>query len=297
MVTPLFFASLSLFCYISSPVTDMRQQPKLESEIVSQAYFSEEVKPLEEAGEWIKIETIMDHYQGWIQKSALFQRERAFLSHPSAVVAKVIRCAAHLYAVQETIYGPILTLPFDSKLEVLKTGESDSRWIKVSLVDDREAYVQRGDVSLNQILLNRHQICTLSMQFLGLPYTWGGRSSFGYDCSGFVQMLYRQMGVALPRDAKDQIGWSGLTEIPLEQAMAGDLIFFGRAEDDIRHVGMSLGDDRFVHATVAENAPYIRVSRLSTPEWSRSGRFLYRVARTLKQIREPGHDRAKPGCG
>lgn len=279
----LLLASLTLLNYVSAPVTDMREHPKQDSEIVSQAYFSEQVHIVTESDDWVKIETVADHYQGWTLKKALCQRPDSFLSNP-ANIAKVNRRAAHFYELQDTVYGPALTLPFDSQLEVLEgKPESDSRWLKVGLVDGRQGYMQRGDVSFNQTLLNVDQICSLSLQFLGLPYTWGGRSSFGYDCSGFVQMLYRQMGIYLPRDSKDQIRWEGFNATPLENLTAGDLIFFGLAEDKIRHVGLYLGDDKFIHATVAENAPYIHISSISAPDWNGSGRLAYRAARTLKK--------------
>lgn len=287
-MTPLLVASLVSFFYVTSPVTDMREQPKPDAEIVSQAYYSEGVNILEEANDWVKIETTADHYQGWTQKNALCQRQDPFLANPTAVPVKVKRCAAHLYNVQDTIFGPIITLPFDSKLEVLEPKEeSNSRWIKVSLVDGRVGYIQRGDVTFNQTPLTRAQMCALSKQFLGLPYTWGGRSSFGYDCSGYAQMLYRQMGIAIPRDSKDQLKWEGFTPIAVESLLPGDLVYFGLTEDKIRHVGLYLGNDQFIHSTVAENAPYVRISRLSEPEWNGSGRFAFRAARTLMG---PKHD-------
>lgn len=284
MINQLCLASLSLFTYVCSPVVNMREMPKQDAEIVSQAYFAEEVTILEEAQDWVKIETAIDQYPGWVQKNSLCQKPDSFFANNAKLIAKVNRLAAHLYHVQDTIYGPILTLPFDSKLEVLEPTEpeSNSRWIKVALVDGREAYIQRGDVTFNQSPLTIDQICSLSTQFLGLPYTWGGRSSFGYDCSGFVQMLYRQTGHHLPRDSKDQMRWEGFTAIPLEQLHRGDLIFFGLAEDKIRHVSLYLGNNLFIHSTVAENAPYIHISDLKDPEWNGSGRFVYRTARRLK---------------
>ncbi len=285
MIYSLIYATLPLFYYINSPVTNMREQPKQEAEIVSQAYYSERVIPIQEEDGWINIEMFVDHYHGWVPKNTLYQREEELLSSPSAVSIRINRCAAHVYHVPDTVYGPILTLPFDSRLEVLEPkNESDnSRWIKVLLVDGREAYIQRGDITFNQKTLNREQMCALSLRFLDLPYTWGGRSSFGYDCSGFAQMLYSQMKIFIPRDSKDQIKWQGFDSIPLENLAPGDLIFFGLAEDKIRHVGIYLGNAQFIHATVAENAPYIHISRLSEPEWNGSGRFMYRAARTLKR--------------
>lgn len=281
-MTSLLMASVSLFYYTASPVIEMRELPKQDSEIVSQSYYSEEVKIVEETDNFLKIETVIDHYQGWIKKDALCRRKDPFLTNPSTLIAKVNRCAAHLYGVQDTVYGPILTLPFDSRLEVIEQkNDPTSRWIKVLLVDGREGFIQRGDVTYDSTLLNRDQMCDLSLQFLGLPYTWGGRSSFGYDCSGFVQMLYRQMGIHLPRDSKDQMHFANFRSVAFDALEPSDLIFFGLSEDKIRHVGMYLGNDLFIHATVAENLPFIRMSCLTDPEWNGSGKFIYHTARTL----------------
>lgn len=283
MTLPLLIASM--FFYVNTPVIDMRELPNDNAEIVSQTYYTEQINILEETPEWLKIETVLDHYKGWIKNRGLCKRQAVFLSNPGSVAAKVNRCAAHLYGLEDTVYGPILTLPFDSRLEVIEPkGDSNSRWIKVALIDGREAFIQRGDVTLNtDFLLDKIKVCSLSLNFLNLPYTWGGRSSFGYDCSGFVQMLYRQMGLHLPRDTKDQIVWEKFKNIPIEDLSAGDLIFFGLDKDKIRHVGLYLGDQKFIHSTVAENAPFIHISSLTDPDWNGSGRFAYRAARTLAE--------------
>jgi hypothetical protein len=273
-----------LFCYINVPVVDMREHPESKAEIVSQAFFSEQVNLIEEHEDWVKIETIVDRYRGWVKKNVVHQRVDPFSQNPQDLAVKVNRLAAHLYAVQDTIYGPMLTLPFESRLAVLEPTDihSNSRWIKVQLPDAQQAYIQRGDVEFQSPVLDRSQISEWSFRFLGLPYTWGGRSSFGYDCSGFVQMLYRQMGYSLPRDSKDQAQWEGFTAISLSELRPGDLLFFGQSSDKIRHVGMFIGEDRFIHSTVAENAPYIHISRLSDPEWNGSGKWTFCTARTLR---------------
>lgn len=281
MACMVFIASLF---YIISPCTDIREAPKEESEITSQAYFSESVKILEESDGWAKIETVIDGYKGWTKRNAICKGSDTFFTDQSSVVVKVNRCIAHLFNCQDTVYGPILTLPFESKLKVIDPKEKDStsRWIKVSLPDGREGYIQRGDITFNFKPVTNDEMCKMSERFLNLPYTWGGRSSFGYDCTGFVQMLYRQRGIFLPRDSKDQMEYEGFREIEEKELKAGDLIFFGIAPDKICHAGMYLGNSSFIHATVAENQPWIRISSLSTSEWNGSGRFCFRAFRTLK---------------
>lgn len=272
---------LLAFVYVIAPAVAMFDEPKERAHICSQAYFSEEVHIVEDQGEWVKIRTDVDGYTGWIKKEALCERSTPFSPE---LKAKVKRLSAHLYDREDTEWGPLLTLPFESQLRVIEPLDVDSksRWLKVALPDDREMFIQRGDVELNPGVISLGEMCELSKQFLGLPYTWGGRSSSGYDCSGFMQMLYRQMGIFIPRDAKDQMKSPLFVETTEDQLKAGDLIFFGYDEARIRHVGMYLGDDQFIHAGVAENTPYIRIRPLSIPEWNGSGKFKYRAFRTLR---------------
>lgn len=286
MMTSILAAIPLLFVYTNVPVADMREEPTKDSLMASQTFFSEPVEIIEEKDGWVKIETSVDKYQGWADKKILAFREGEYLAGPDTVVARVNRLTAHLYDREDTMYGPVLSLPFESFLEVIEPkGESDSRWIEVSLPDGRHLFIQRGDVSLEVRALTIDGMCSFSHTFLGLPYTYGGRSSLGYDCSGFTQMLYRQMGVLLPRDSKDQINWSGFTSVPVEEMQAGDLIFFGLAEDKIRHVGLCLDSKTFIHANAGEEKlkPFITVSEISHPSWNGSGgRFVYRAVRRLK---------------
>lgn len=271
----------TLFTYINAPVTDMRAEPSSDSRVASQAYYSEPIEIVEEQPEWTLIQT-SDGYRGWAKKSAFYQSTQKYIDNPNALVAKINRCTAHVYGVNDTEFGPIKTLPFESRLEVLdQFNEPNGRWLKVRMLDGTIAYVQRGDITLNQQPLSRDDMIALSSFFLNLPYTWGGRSSFGYDCSGFVQMLYRQMGIAIPRDSRQQAAWEGFREVALEEMTPGDLVFFGVEAPKITHVGMYLGQGKFIHSAVLENKPYIHVSNLQDADWNGTGRLKNRVARTL----------------
>src|SRR5690606_7584044 len=132
----------------------------------------------------------------------------------------------------DTEYGPLITLPFGSKLQKIHT--PDVRWHEVLLPDERIAYIQKGDVEGEPF-----DLIPFTQKFLGLPYTWGGRSSFGYDCSGFIQMLFGPLGIPLPRDARQQIALGRETK----DLKPCDLIFWGISEKDIRHVGMFLENE------------------------------------------------------
>jgi gamma-D-glutamyl-L-lysine dipeptidyl-peptidase len=108
----------------------------------------------------------------------------------------------------------------------------------------------------------------LSRKFLGLPYTWGGTSSFGYDCSGFAQMLERRRGVMMPRDAQPQAEWSGVKAVTRQELQPGDLLYFGSSEKRITHTGVYLGGGQFINATTYET-PMVRIDNLDEPHWTR----------------------------
>jgi hypothetical protein len=202
-----------------------------------------------------------DGYRGWIS-GRIAERKDYQGTH------KIGRISAHIYPKADIKYGPMMSLPYGVEIVAEELGE---RWLKVLLPDGREGFVQRGDVVVEEL-----DIIALSKKFLGLPYTWGGRSSFGFDCSGFVQMLYGKLGLLLPRDAKDQILDTRLMAV--EEIKEKDLIFFGESEGKITHVGMSIGGGEFIHASVRENMPYLRISKLTDSVWA-SG---YRCARRKK---------------
>ena len=93
------------------------------------------------------------------------------------------------------------------------------------------------------------EIADFALQFVGNPYVWGGTSlTSGADCSGFVQSVYRNSGISLPRVAADQA--QAGTRVSLEQLQTGDLIFYADG-GAIYHVVLYLGNGQVVHASSA----------------------------------------------
>lgn len=103
-------------------------------------------------------------------------------------------------------------------------------------------------------------------RFLGLPYLWGGTSSFGYDCSGLTYSVYRMFGITLPRDAGDQAGHG--TAVQVQDLEPGDLVFFAFDGKAVDHVGIYAGHGMMV------DSPHTGAAIELVPLWG-GGRASY----------------------
>ena len=102
------------------------------------------------------------------------------------------------------------------------------------------------EISRSMMGGNRRLIAT-AMQYMGVPYVYGGSSPSGFDCSGFVQYVYRQSGIELPRTADIQFEVG--TPVSREELLPGDLVFFAGDYVNVSHVGIYLQDGEFIHAS------------------------------------------------
>ncbi len=107
-----------------------------------------------------------------------------------------------------------------------------------------------------------------AMNFLGVPYRRGGNSSeTGFDCSGFTRHIFESsLGLVLPRRADEQATTAGLLNIAREELKPGDLVFFNTMRRTFSHVGIYLGDNKFIHAP--RTGALVRVDDMQTSYWT-----------------------------
>ncbi|HVZ18643.1 MAG TPA: C40 family peptidase [Terriglobales bacterium] len=257
----------------AEPVINMYSEATTDAEVVSQAIYGttvEQITPKDNAQApdgWIYIKT-SDDYPGWVRRDQFLPLHDHDYAGPGKHVVTVTNRAANVYRETDvTKHAPVLVLPFETALE--ETVTEGSRWIKVRLVDGKEVWVQAGDVQERASRpLTIDETIALAKKFLGVTYTWGGRSSFGYDCSGFTQMLMRQHGVLMPRDADVQAAWSGVVAVERKDLKPGDLLFFGSSPSHITHTGMYIGNGQFIHDTTHSH-PMVQISTLDDQPWTK----------------------------
>jgi cell wall-associated NlpC family hydrolase len=97
----------------------------------------------------------------------------------------------------------------------------------------------------------------IAMQYLGVPYVWGGASPSGFDCSGLVMYVYAQVGISLPHYTVAQWDYPNAVSVPRGDLQPGDLVFFA----GLGHVGIYVGNGQFIHAP--HTGDVVRIDSLS----------------------------------
>ena len=172
--------------------------------------------------------------------------------------------------------SPVITLVAEG--EELEVVEQLDGWVKIML-DDEEAYVSADYVDIAKKLDRavtqteliygkgvsdvRVDLVNFAKQFLGNPYVWGGTSlTNGADCSGFVQSVFKNYGVSLPRTSSAQ-STTG-TKIGLSEAQPGDLVFYAK-NGRVNHVAIYIGNGQVIHASNARTGIKISNASYRTP--------------------------------
>jgi gamma-D-glutamyl-L-lysine dipeptidyl-peptidase len=209
------------------PVVPVRKKPDHRSELVSQVLFGETATILKNKSGWQRIKMDFDNYTGWIEYDPLhFIQMTGVKDHVTILAEPLIQIKMDHY--------PVL-LPAGSELPV------SHKQTNFTLSGHAFALTRMLDKPIIDA-------GTVALKFMHAPYLWGGRTVFGTDCSGLVQLVYKITGMNLPRDAKDQAMSGQLISINSD-AQPDDLFFFGKQADKITHVGIYLGNNKIIHAS------------------------------------------------
>jgi cell wall-associated NlpC family hydrolase len=183
-------------------------------------------------------------YPGWVPTRQLTDVEPAAAKSVALVSAPTV----WLYRT-EALTGRVLEVSSGTRLPVISVGDEA---VEVVQVGGAHAYVRRAGIVLHESgtawpAPSGAQLVEQARRFIGRPYVWAGTSGFCVDCSGFTHLVYRALGVTIPRDAADQatVGRRISTRSALRR---GDLVFFRGSSGAIHHVGLYVGDDRMIHA-------------------------------------------------
>ena len=132
-----------------------------------------------------------------------------------------------------------------------------------------DAAQQASNAPLVQQVRDRASDLVLSaMNFLGVPYRRGGTTEAGFDCSGFTRHIFElSVGLVLPRRAAEQAKAPGLLPVRRDELKPGDLVFFNTLRHAFSHVGIYVGEGKFIHAP--RSGSEVRVEDMREAYWAK----------------------------
>ncbi len=230
--------------YCRLNIVPVRGEPGERSEMVTQLLFGDLYRVLAYSPnrEWLQIQIQADGYQGWIGYKLHHSVTEAFYEE----------------AIQRP---PVVSLEISGKLhlpgQLVHVVLGSSLPITAQALFQAEDQVRfEGETRTIRKIKDAAILKEFAFKYIDSPYLWGGKSPFGIDCSGFMQMVYKLGGYHLQRDASQQAR-GGVAVASLAEAVLGDLAFFHNPEGRITHVGMVLPQGKIIHASGR-----VRVDRL-----------------------------------
>ncbi|WP_116787397.1 C40 family peptidase [Flavobacterium psychrotrophum] len=220
-----------MFGICNLAIVPLRLEPSDRSEMTSQVLFGEHFKILEQTEKWSRIEIGFDGYNGWIDNKQfrnISESEYSALQHTDPVMNGDLI---------EFIASP------NNQLLPISLGSAITHLENEGLNPEQYHFEGLKTTGVKE----KANIVDTAYLYLNAPYLWGGKTPFGIDCSGMVQMVYKLNGYNLLRDASQQ-ATQGEALSFIEESEPGDLAFFDNDEGRIIHVGIIMEDNYIIHA-------------------------------------------------
>lgn len=212
-----------------------------QSEMISQILFGEIIEILQKRDSWVRIKLLFDNYEGWIDNSQYNLSEfDSDLSFVEKYNKHSFICPSEII-IENTGNSQKMRIPAGSKIPSIAIKSKQFSINQENFVIVSKPLVLNGKDP-------RKIITEVAESMLNTPYIWGGRSSFGFDCSGFTQFLYSLAGIYLPRDASQQFEFGSALHF-VNEAQTGDIAFFENEEGLINHTGIVLENGKIIHAS------------------------------------------------
>jgi len=273
---------------VAQNVADIYEEPDAGSGLASQAVLGSLVRMTGAQANFCRV-TTEDRYGGWIAARLLVPTR----DDSDLLTTTIATLFADVFSAPDA-RSEMLTKMVVGTQAVLARRAGVGDWVPLSLPSDQVGYVHRVSLNLTHssqppqeldllralgdrvpradlIAALGRNITETAKRFIGTPYLWGGCTPFGIDCSGLTQLAYKLNGVQLLRDAGLQFADRRFQRVEegqrLETAILedGDLIVFSRpAHKQPTHIGLALGDGRFIHARGGQG---VRIDDCGAPEY------------------------------
>lgn len=217
-------------CFLS--MIPVRSEPSGRSTMVNQLLYGDRVLLHETNQDWYRISSIHDNYEGWCETNQI-------IVTPEPPIG-----SRHYLLVNDTT----ATFTHDHDQITLTYGSSVPLQGLDYIIHEKPYRLISGQMT-EPIAFSGSNLLIAAQKLMGVPYLWGGRSPFGIDCSGLIQIAFKMVGIQMPRDAWQQAEHPGEFIDLIDEAQVGDVAFFDNEEGFIKHVGILTGEGSIIHAS------------------------------------------------
>jgi hypothetical protein len=225
---------------ITGAIAPVKAEPSGASEMISELLFGETIDVLETIKYWARVKNHFDQYEGWIDTRLFRNIPHSFTSAVDPLIS-YSRDLSLDYKYEGNLSKLYLPMGAQFPSELWKQDKDQSR-LRLSIGQEQWEIQPSAIQSSNEL---KGSFLDLCLSYLNTPYRWGGRSNWGIDCSGLVQMVFRSIGIFLPRDAYQQY----LFGEPITDSEENAMAFFQNEEGKIIHVGIVLAERKILHAS------------------------------------------------
>ena len=230
------------YCLVKTSVANLYKNSSFNSELVSQALIWEVLIICDKKDNWFQVKQ-RDGYIAWVHSFYVIDSSTYDNN-------KLLDKKENWFFIRDRLLGIKINhnekyfLPFGALVPCITYNNN----LTVILPDGEKVDINKQKLLKSSESITFDKVLELSKYLLGIPYLWGGKSSFGYDCSGFVQTLFNIFGINFPRDSYQQLDYEDLLEIEYSEAKVGDLLFFSDNKI-VNHVAICLGNEEIIHSS------------------------------------------------